>query len=150
MPHSLDFRLLSRPASASGGAITQGRTSVDFLIDGEGLLARLVKADGGHSDFMGCFVHGFPEQNQRKLALLAGQAPPETDEGRVLLYVCPECGDTGCGAYAAKVRVGAEVVEWSDFAYENGYEPAKRLPGLGPFVFILHEYKNVIARSSAA
>ena len=149
MTSSLDFRLLNRAASTTGGTTTKGRTSVDFVIDGEGLLARLVAADGGHSDFMGCFVAGFPAPNQAKLALLAGQSSPETGEGRVLLYICPECGDIGCGAYAARVRVGAEQVEWSDFAYENGYEPARRLASLGPFVFRLSEYTDVIARASA-
>jgi hypothetical protein len=133
-----------------GAGITQARTSVDFLIDGAALLARLVNAGTGHADFMGCFVRGFAQHNQEKLALLAGQAPPETDDGRVLLYVCPACGEIRCGSYAAKVQVGTEAVEWSDFAYENGYEPAKPLAGLGPFVFGLHEYTNVITRASAA
>jgi hypothetical protein len=150
MISSLDFRLLNRVASATGGTTTKGRTSVDFVIDGEGLLTRLVAADGGgHGDFMGCFVLGLPELNQAKSALLAGQSAAETDEGRVLLYLCPECGDIRCGAYAAKVQVGPELVEWSDFAYENGYEPGRRLANLGPFVFGLSEYRDVIARASA-
>jgi hypothetical protein len=148
MPSSLDFRLLNRAASASGGVITTGRTSIDFVIDGEALLAQLTNVGGGHADFMGCFVLGFTERNQAKRASLIGQSPPETDEGRVLLYVCPECGDIGCGAYAARVQVGVELVEWSDFAYENGYEQSQPL-GVGPFVFRLPEYEDVTARASA-
>jgi hypothetical protein len=146
MPSSLDFRLLNRAAWAADGAFKTGRTSVDFLIDGQALLAWLVKLGGGHADFMGCFVLGFAERNQAKRASLTGQSPPETNEGRVLLYVCPECGDIGCGAYAARVHVGTELVEWSDFAYENGYEPSQSLRDIGPFLFRLSEYQDVIAR----
>jgi hypothetical protein len=40
------------------GATVAHRDSVDFLIDGESLLARLVEGYGGHGDFMGCLVHG--------------------------------------------------------------------------------------------
>jgi len=150
MPHSLGFRFLHRQASESGGASTQSRTSVDFLIDGESLLTQLAEADGGHADLMGCLVSGFPEHNQKKLALLVSHAPVETDEGRVLLYVCPECGDIACGSFAAKIRINADAVEWSDFAYENGYEPARPLPGIGPFVFSTQGYKSVVTQASAA
>lgn len=150
MPHSFGFQFLHRQASESGEASTQSRAFVDFLIDGEGLLMQIAKADGGHADLMGCFVSGFPEHNQKKLAVLLGNAPAETEESRVLLYVCPECGDIACGSFAAKIRINEDKVEWSDFAYENGYEPARPLPSIGPFVFNANEYKCVVTQASAA
>jgi hypothetical protein len=150
MLRTLGFRILKRVASDMAGGTTQARTSVDFTIDGAGLLAHVVSVAGGHADFMGCFVRGFAESNRAKLELLSGSADAETADGRVLLYVCPECGDMGCGSYAAKVKVSAEVVEWFDFAYENGYEPARPLQELGPFVFALKQYMSTVTAASEA
>jgi len=149
MHQLLDFQLLQRPASVGAGATTTARVSVDFTVDGESLLRCLTRADGGHPDFMGGFVRGVADANSVKLAMLAGSRPPETEEGRYLLYVCPECGDIGCGAYAARVRVGADTVEWHDFAYENGYEPPRQIAEVGPFVFERQQYQQVLERASA-
>ncbi|RII42225.1 hypothetical protein DWB68_08315 [Galactobacter valiniphilus] len=44
----------------------------------------------------------------------------------VLLAVCPQCGDLGCGAVAARVIWAEGTVTWSDFQWidEDGLEPA--------------------------
>jgi hypothetical protein len=40
--------------------------------------------------------------------------------GRVMIYVCPDCGDIGCGAITAAILdLGTKIV-WRDFAYESG------------------------------
>jgi len=150
MRNSLSFHLLDRKASASGGATTQARTSVDFLVDESSLLKLLTKEDGGHEDFMGCFVRGFREENLAKQKTLLATSPSETEDGRVLLYLCPECGDIGCGAYAVKIRASQGSVEWSEFAYVNGYEPPRPIKSIGPFLFAPEEYKDVVTRSSDA
>ena len=150
MRNALSFHLLERKASTSGEATTQARTSVDFLVDETSLLQRLTDEDGGHGDFMGCFVRDFPEANLAKQKTLLASSPAETEDGRVLLYVCPECGDIGCGAYAVKVRAIQGIVEWSEFAYVNGYEPPRPIESVGPFLFEPEEYKSVITRSSDA
>lgn len=103
------------------GATVKTRDSIDFLIDGRSLLDALVTSGGGHGDFMGCFVHGFPADNEGKEKQLTSADKPDTDSGRYLLYLCPECGDIGCGAYGAKIRFTDGMAEWYDFAYENGY-----------------------------
>jgi hypothetical protein len=123
--------------------------SVDFVINGASLLGQLVKAHGGHGDFMGCFVHGFGAENTKKKAQLAEALEPDTDEGRHVLYVCPECGDIGCGAYGAKVRLSSTTAEWYDFAYENGREPGRAL-SVGPYSFTRTEYAAVLELAGAA
>jgi hypothetical protein len=130
------------------GATKAARISVDFVIDGQSLLAELIAANDGESypseslaeGFMGCFVDGFDSDNTRKSLQLAAALEPDTEEGRYLLYVCPECGDLGCGAYGAKIRLTEDDVEWYNFAYENGYEPGHSLPSVGPFFFNRSEY----------
>jgi hypothetical protein len=143
MLHILDYQPLMREASFSSGT-KQPRTSVNFTIDGSALLDKLVQLDGDHVDFMGSFVRGFDEENIRKSEQFLGISAADTLDGRVLLYVCPECGDIGCGAYAAKITVSDEKVVWSDFAYENGYEPANTLGAIAPFTFALRDYVQII------
>ena len=96
----LGHRTLHRPGTVSGAATRTERTSADFLIDGQSLLEMLVKNAGGHSDFMGCFVSGYAESCERTRATLL-DVPPENGK-RVLLYICPECGDVGCGDRVAR------------------------------------------------
>lgn len=144
--HQLLFRAGS---SSSNGCTTVERTSVDFLIDGESLLQALVTADGGHSDFMGCFVQGFPEENQTTAEKLMASTKPDTERGGVLLYLCPECGDLGCGAYSALVTQTKSGYTWEDFAYENGYEAPRRIEGLGPFHFAHDGYVSALHQALA-
>ena len=148
MLNELSYKLLIRPGS-TGSTSTAARTSADFQIDGESLLRVLVREGGGHSDFMGAFVQGYPESLAEFAGQLTLQAAPLSDSGRVLLYICPECGDIGCGAYSAKVARDQDTYSWGDFAYENGYEDPRPLEAVGPFVFEASQYEAVIASASA-
>jgi hypothetical protein len=144
MRNTLDHRPLHRSGS-SAPASRQERWSSDFLVDGKSLLKAL---DPGGGDFMGCFVRGFPAENRAKAAALLEGIPPDTGDGRILLYVCPECGDIGCGAYAVRVERNSGVVRWVDFAYVNGYEAP--VPVQVPsFEFDEREYEDAVAAASA-
>jgi len=150
MTHTLAYELLNRDAKAlPGGGTVQGRVSVDFRVDDTSLLQALVKADGGHADFMGCFVRGFAGPNREAMNKLLARSSPDTEDGRTLLYICPECGDIGCGAYAVRIRFSDNEYTWSDFSYINGYEPAREIAGLGPFTFAGAPYEATISSASA-
>ena len=136
-------------SSSSNGCTTVERISSDFLIDGVSLLDALVKIDGGHSDFMGCFVQGFPDENRRMMEKLVLRGKSDTERGGVLLYVCPECGDIGCGAYSARVTRTESGYTWEDFAYENGYEEPRVIQSIGPFHFGCDEYESALYRASS-
>jgi len=129
----LGHRRLHRPGIGSGAANCTERTSADFLIDGQSLLEMLVKNAGGHSDFMGCFVSGYAEECERMSAMLLN-VPLENGK-RVLLYICPECGDVGCGAYSAIVRRDHESYVWESFAYQTSECDLMLVEPFGPFVF---------------
>lgn len=141
---SLTLHQLFRPGSSSNGCIVAERYSIDFLINERSLLNILVLAAGGHSDFMGCFVKGYPEQNRICHSRLLLREHAETEGGRVLLYICPECGDIGCGAYSVYVRQNDDCFTWDSFAYENGYEEPQIIDSVGPFTFEKHSYEAVI------
>jgi hypothetical protein len=150
MSDSLEHVLLSRLGSSTpDGVSVQARISADFIVNGNSLLQVLVKEGGGHSDFMGRFVTGYPDVNKAALSELLCRSSPAIEGGRTLLYLCPECGDIGCGAYAARVVRAGEAYMWLDFAYVNGYEPPQSIAGIGPFTFPTSEYEHAVETASA-
>ncbi|MGY6128302.1 hypothetical protein ACW9YV_23430 (plasmid) [Paraburkholderia strydomiana] len=146
----LGHRKLHRPATNSlGGATCIERTSADFLVDHRSLLELLVQRAGGHSDFMGCFVNGYAEECQRALTRLLGTPSQSGFQKRVLLYICPECGDVGCGAYSAVVRRDAKSYFWDSFAYQTSERDLNVLELLGPFVFEASQYETAVLAAAA-
>ena len=144
----LSHQHIRRLGSSSNGCTITERESSDFLVNGESLLSYIVKADGGHSDFMGCFVKGFSEQNEKMTATLLALTEPHTVSGRVPLYVCPECGDIGCGAITVTIEKTAEHFVWKDFGYENNYYDGMPLlenyRQIGPFFFDSNQYSQLL------
>lgn len=61
---------------------------------------------------------------------------------KILLYVCADCGDLGCGALTAQISFTENSVIWSDFAYENASETLENYPEIGPFEFEKASYMN--------
>lgn len=98
---------------------------------------------------MGCFVKGFAKPTAKAVAMLVSQALPNSESGRVLLYICPECGDIGCGAYSVRIEKTDTGYSWGDFAYENGYEEPHIIEGVGPFFFERSAYESAISRAAA-
>lgn len=136
--------LAQGPLHRPGGLGTFERFSSDFIVDSESLLQALVSAIGSHADFVSCFVRGYDEFNESSRAQLLLQATPDSESGRILLYVCPECFDLGCGAFAVRVSRTDSGYTWSDFAYENGYEEPSPINHVGPFLFMEEDYEQVI------
>jgi hypothetical protein len=139
---------LHRPGSAANGTITVQRDSADFLVDGESLLGRLVQIDGGHSDFMGCFVHGFADAKARALSELLLEGDAASERHRVGIYICPECGDIGCGRFSMMVERRDDEVIWSEFGYENGYEDLRIFEDVGPFRFESSHYETSLRQAA--
>lgn len=130
-----------------GGSGVRESFSCDFTVNGHSLLKMLEKLsrDQQKSDLIGCFIAGMPKdlQKQKHLQLLC-QAPPDTTSGRIMLYVCPECADLGCGAYTLRIDKENGHYKWFDFAYENGYENPVEIPHTGVFLFEAITYEKAI------
>jgi hypothetical protein len=99
------------------------------------------------SDLVSVLATDWPDEFSRVQQLL-GQTPPELADGRLALYVCPECGDLGCGAVTVVVdRIGDDVV-WRDLGWQNDYEPNvdfESFAGVGPFRFDRSQYEAVLS-----
>ena len=76
----------------------------------------------------------------RRLLLADGG---DASENRVSLFICPECGDLGCGAITVRIERLDTGIVWRDLGYENNYEPTVDLDWfatVGPFMFEPHVY----------
>jgi hypothetical protein len=94
-------------------------------------------------------VFGWGARQEQVLAAdrLVCLADPDLPDGRVSLYVCPECGDLGCGALSVVIEERAETFVWRDFAFQNNYDGKIHDLGvgaIGPLVFESRMYHRVI------
>ncbi len=112
---TLTLELRQRP----GGDGRTPREFFDVLVDSRRLIDR-IGWEG--ADLISPLGWGVPDSQLASVRQLRRDEPSSLPSGRVLLFVCPECGDIGCGAITVRItRSGSDVI-WSDFARENGYE----------------------------
>lgn len=125
------------------------RHSFDFVVNGASLFEATRAIE---HDMCGSLSNPLLEReiarriNGGAVALLTSDVP--AGGHRAALFVCPECGDFACGAITARVSRTERGVQWSDFAYENGFDPASKLD-LGPFEFEWTAYLSEIERAKA-
>ena len=123
-----------------------GRTKrrfLDFVIDGVPMSSRF------NVDFISPFGWLDADEQEASIDRLVGTSAPDMPNARTSLYVCPECGDLGCGAVTLFVQSEADVIIWKDFGFENDYEDAVHTEGfqnIGPFTFDANQYREVFER----
>lgn len=132
-----------------GGAGKQERFTYDFVVDGVSL-ADVFEAR--KYDLVGCLDVRNTGWNTHSVQALMLSEPPDVAPDRVMIYVCPECADVGCGAYTVRVTHSGDEFSWSDFRYENDYDPEMRRPreDVGPFRFPAGEYRSTLRGVAAA
>ena len=138
--HSLQLR----PKTRDGGMGVTPREFLDFVVDGQALSERI----GG--DLVSCLGWLMTAENTRAVHRLLREEPPDFPNDRRSLYICPECGDLGCGAVSVVIEKTGNTVVWRDFGYQNNYEDTVNFAAyadLGSFVFERTEYENVIRRA---
>lgn len=125
-----------------GGGRTE-RRYLDFVIDGVPLSSLVV------ADFITPF--GWLDEGEHKAGVdrLLRKSPPDMADGRTSLYICPECGDLGCGAVTLSIQREADAIIWKDFGVQNNYEDTVHNEGLeniGPFAFDPRQYHELFKR----
>jgi len=78
--------------------------------------------------------------------------PSFLESGRYELYVCPLCGDIGCGSITAEIEATEDRVVWRDFALEVNYwfdDPSEMLirddyGRVGPLEFDRAQYREAL------
>ena len=125
-----------------GGGKTE-RRYLDFIVNGVSLGDML---DGGGA--IGCLGWEVPKHDEEQVQVLLLKQPTPLETGRVMIYVCAECGDIGCGAVTASVEKTADHFVWKDFGYENDYDGPDLRPykHMGPFRFNKTDYWKALSQ----
>ena len=146
---SLISRLeLVRRTRPGGGGKTE-RSFADFEIDGLPLFDLMCSR--GHD----CITPlGWGNTNLEAAALRRLRVEDERlmSGDREPLYVCPECGDIGCGAVTARIMADKGLVYWADFGWETSWEDGPSTSGyedIGPFAFEFRSYRAALAQGGA-
>ncbi len=124
-----------------GGIGGTPREYLDFVVDGEPLSKRIA------GDLVSCLGWFVPEENTKAVRRLLLEEPADLPKNRRSLYVCPECGDLGCGAVSVVIEAAGDHINWRDFGFENNYEDeviSSAYTGVGPLVFNKSQYEAVI------
>jgi hypothetical protein len=141
---SLDLRPRVRDGfgdQRSGAPCKTEKKFFDFVIGGVSLYDTL-----GHSrDLISALWNPpvVPSEGDRAIRRLSLADSGDASENRVSLFICPECGDLGCGAITVRIERDDTGIVWRDIGYENNYEPTVDLDSfatLGPFIFEPHVY----------
>lgn len=126
------------------GSTKADRKYIDFIVSGQSLGQLFGLPD---LDLIGTFC--WTDNNKfenKQIDEFLGLAKPELETGRTCFYVCPECGDIGCGAITAKIELTEKNVIWKEFGYENNYsEPnLTNYQDIGPFTFDKKQYLEIL------
>src|SRR4051812_35677270 len=106
---------LEKKRREGGNGKTQ-RDYLDFVIDDKPLFEEI------RGDLISCLGWFIPEQNIKAIERLLLKEPADFVNNRRSLYVCPECGDLGCGAVSIVIEQIGDKIVWRDFGYQNNYE----------------------------
>ena len=150
---TLDIHIIHRPGelNVKGRVVKQERFTVDFLVNGQSLYELL----SAHSlDLVGRFSQGNRAWNEESANIFLTKQSADIENSRIMLYVCPECGDIGCGAITVTIIKSDNSYAWTEFGYENNYDPQMMdldsYRTIGPFRFQFDEYCEVIEKAKAA
>lgn len=116
---------------------------LDFVVDGRSLTEQIALARGLVTPINRAWLPTVKDA----IAELQGTRPADgLTPGRIALYVCGDCGDLGCGAVTATLNVDTCKISWTDFAWDNGYEPTDPIKDSPSAVhFTAENYAAVLA-----
>jgi hypothetical protein len=110
--------------------VTRGKaTYFDIEVDGKRLAEHFADRHGAHPSQLSPLGWNSANETYRAkvVAQLLAERPSELKSGRVPVLVCEECGDVRCGAFTVQVVREGEHIKWTDWAFENGSDPAQEM-----------------------
>lgn len=126
------------------------RNFLDFVVGGRSLYETLVLAKG--YDLISAIWLDTPDSSAEAAERLLLLRPADLPDNRRSLFVCPECGDLGCGAISVVIEHDTASVIWRAFGYENNYGEQVITEGfkdVGPFLFEPREYEAALRGAGA-
>ena len=113
---TFDKKIRVEQRTGDGQIIQHERIYFDFIVSGQSAKTKL-KAD--KFDVISPFGWGNKIYEREIIKEFTGQKRPAISSGRIMIYVCSECGDIGCGCISADIEITDDKVIWKKFGYEN-------------------------------
>lgn len=115
----------------------------DILIDNKSIFDEL------ESDDNNACIFGFYNDKNLNIDIVnqfLKTKDSELQTGRIMLLVCRECGDIGCGAITLEVQKNEDSYVWKNFAHENdSFELIETdFLDIEPKEFSKNEYENAL------
>jgi hypothetical protein len=120
------------------------RHYLDFIISGQSLLDILGVSNLDFVTPLALDIHSNYEKELTEI--IATKRKSNLESGRVMLYICPECGDFDCGAITVHIEVSDNKIIWKDFAYEDGIEGlVEKYSKIESIEFEVNEYNQAFS-----
>jgi hypothetical protein len=120
--------------------------AAEFIVDGRSLREHCERATGRSFDLVSPLGWTLPDHQLAFAERLLLRRPPLLSTGRREFLVCPECADLGCGCISAIVHAEDGYDIWSEFGWENDYDPDSfSLFRMGRFVFPTGSVRRALA-----
>ena len=121
--------------------------AAEFIVDGRPLLEHCERATGQAFGLVSPFGWIQPVHQLSHAERLVLRQPALLPSGRREFLVCSECADLGCGCISANIYAEDGHYVWSEFGYENDYDPGSlSLFPMGKFVFPEGDVLRSLAR----
>jgi hypothetical protein len=115
------------------------REFLDFLVSGRSLKSILGIENADYATLIGYGAKR--EYDKGILNIFRLREKSHLSTGRVMIYVCPECGDIDCGAITAVILDHGFKIVWKDFGYETGYRGVtEQFSNIDPIEFDRQSY----------
>ena len=139
MPPNMNT-LQFKEAVRTGDSNKHERHYFDFIISGQSLRDILKVSKSDLISPFGWFENKAEERlSMQELTL---KQKSGLDTGRIMLYVCPECGDIECGAITAIIVDLGDRIVWKDFGYETANGISELYSTIQPIEFSRQGYFN--------
>ena len=92
-----------------GGLGRTKREFLGFVVDGQSLSTVIGEVVGDQISCLGWFL---PEENAKAVRRLLLEETADLPNDRRSVYVCPECGDLGCGAVSVVIEAAGDQIIW--------------------------------------
>lgn len=112
---------------------------LDFFVSGKSLKTMLNIETSDYITLLGWGAN--QKYNRHILNVFRLKEKSELPKERVMIYVCPQCGDIGCGAITATIKDFGNRIIWKDFGYENSYDGlSEKYESISPIEFSRASY----------
>lgn len=118
----------------------------DLWIDGHRLYDQVIGLYPNLDD-VACLGFGSETFQKEHIEKLLLNAAADFPVDRRALYICPACGDLGCGAVSLRIKREQGQFVWYDFGIESEGASTPRVTALaemGPFYFEEQAYMETI------